>query len=144
MFLYGCKVSGPAGPTYLSTEPYRHWKPIQSYQTPSFAMPAHLDNNDPVLVHQKTFWQRRMNKLAYNARYPINSGIITKVSNISSNLSYVPCKSLLEFFESLQIVELEVFPGQVVKETALDMGKFKTLGRSVFRLRAAMEDAGLI
>ncbi len=144
MFLYGCKAAGTTGLTYLSEEPYRHWKPIQIYQTPQFKMPARLDNNDPALVLQKTFWQRRMNKLAYTARYQISSGAITKASNISSNFSYIPCKELLEFFESLQIVELEVLPGQITTEKPLDMGKFKTLNRSVMRLRMAMEDAGLI
>ncbi len=144
MLLYGCKASGPTGLTYLSEEPYRHWKPIQIYQTPQFKMPARLDNNDPALVLQKTFWQRRMNKLAYTARYQISSGALSKATNLSSNTIYVPCKELLEFFESLQIVELEVLPGQVVKETIVDMGKFKTLNRSVMRLRGTMEDAGLI
>jgi len=144
MLFYGCKAPGPTGLTYLSTEPYRHWKPIQTYQTPQFQMPARLDNSDPILVHIKTFWQRRMNKLAYNARRLIDSGAINKIGNHSSSISYVPCKELLEFFETLQIVELNVIPGQVVSETLLDMGKFKTLNNSVMQLRAAMEGAGLI
>lgn len=144
MLLYACKSSGPSGLEYLSTEPYRWWKPIQTYHAPHFEMPAKLDNNDPALVISNQFWQRRLNKLAANARVPFTSGTINKTNNHSASISYVPCKELLHFFESAQIVELEVLPGQIVKETYLDMSKFKSLGRSVAKLRSSMEDAGVI
>lgn len=141
---YACKTKGPQGLEYISTEPPRRWKPYESWKVTPFEFPSKLNNNNPILLDYYFWWPRRLNKLIFTTRVHINSDAFTKTSNVSSSSSYVPCKELLEYFEHAQIVELEVLPGKIVTEKYLMMSDFKTLNRSLNKLRRDMENKELI
>lgn len=143
-YFYACKTKGPNGLSYMHDQPSRWWKPIQGYMTPRFIFPSKLDDNNAAMVPSYFFWPRILNKLIFATRAYVLNDNVTKLTNIPSSIDYVPYSELLTFFETAQVIRLEIIPGQIVQEVPVEMTSFKTLSRSLNKLRRDMENKELI